>query len=97
MALSADLERVFEIGPVFRAENSKTRRHLCEFVGLDLEMAFNAHYNEVIAEIHNMFIHMFNGLETRYASDLSAVRAQYPSQKPRWTAEPCVVRTSPRS
>ena len=26
MALSADLERVFEVGPVFRAENSKTRQ-----------------------------------------------------------------------
>jgi hypothetical protein len=30
MAVSADLERVFEIGPVFRAEHSNTRRHLCE-------------------------------------------------------------------
>lgn len=39
MAISSDLERVYEIGPVFRAENSHTRRHLCEFTGLDLEMA----------------------------------------------------------
>ena len=39
MAISSDLTRVFEIGPVFRAENSHTRRHLCEFTGLDLEMA----------------------------------------------------------
>ena len=49
MAISSDLDRVFEIGPVFRAENSNTRRHLCEFVGLDLEMAFDNHYNEVSA------------------------------------------------
>ena len=33
MAISADMGRVFEIGPVFRAENSNTRRHLCEFTG----------------------------------------------------------------
>jgi aspartyl-tRNA synthetase len=47
MAICSDLERVFEIGPVFRAEKSFTHRHLCEFVGLDLEMAFNEHYHEV--------------------------------------------------
>ena len=39
MAISSDLERVYEIGPVFRAENSHTRRHLCEYTGLDMEMA----------------------------------------------------------
>eukprot|EP01068_Selenidium_serpulae_P011052 Selendium_serpulae@DN5592_c0_g1_i1.p2 len=35
MAICADLERVFETGPVFRAENSNTHRHLCEFTGLN--------------------------------------------------------------
>lgn len=34
MAICADMERVFEIGPVFRAEFSYTHRHLCEFIGL---------------------------------------------------------------
>jgi len=43
----SDFERVFEIGPVFRAENSNTHRHLCEFHGLDLELAINEHYYEV--------------------------------------------------
>ena len=32
---------------VFRAENSFTHRHLTEFVGLDLEVAFYEHYHEV--------------------------------------------------
>lgn len=41
MAVTADLDRVFEVGPVFRAENSHTRRHLTEFMGLDIEMAFH--------------------------------------------------------
>jgi aspartyl/asparaginyl-tRNA synthetase len=40
MGVVCDLERVFEIGPVFRAENSLTNRHLCEYIGLDLEMTF---------------------------------------------------------
>jgi aspartyl-tRNA synthetase len=48
MAISADLNKVFEIGPVFRAEKSMTRRHLCEFTGLDFEMAITEHYNEAL-------------------------------------------------
>lgn len=47
MMICSDFERVFEIGPVFRAENSLTHRHMTEFVGLDLEMAFEEHYHEV--------------------------------------------------
>jgi aspartyl-tRNA synthetase len=47
MAIAADFEKVFEIGPVFRAEDSNTHRHLCEFTGMDFEMAFNEHYHEV--------------------------------------------------
>jgi aspartyl-tRNA synthetase len=40
MVLCGDMDRVFEIGPVFRAEDSNTNRHLCEFTGLDTEMTF---------------------------------------------------------
>ena len=32
MCVSSDMQRVFEIGPVFRAENSNTRRHSCEYI-----------------------------------------------------------------
>ena len=42
---------VFEVGPVFRSENSNTHRHLCEFVGLDMEMTFKDHYHEVLEVI----------------------------------------------
>jgi len=38
--LSGVFERVFEIGPCFRAEKSHTKRHLCEIVQLDIEIAF---------------------------------------------------------
>lgn len=47
MAVCSDFERVFEIAPVFRAENSNTHRHMTEFMGLDLEMSFSHHYHEV--------------------------------------------------
>jgi len=48
MAICSDFKRVFEIGPVFRAEKSLTHRHLCEFTGMDIEMAFKEHYHEVL-------------------------------------------------
>ena len=91
MAISSDMERVFEIGPVFRAENSHTRRHLCEFTGLDLEMAITDHYMETLEVIHNMFKHIFNGLETRWAKELAVIREQYESEPVAFTEEPCVL------
>ncbi|KAJ2425489.1 aspartate--tRNA ligase dps1, partial [Coemansia sp. RSA 2531] len=46
MCIAADFGKVYEIAPVFRAENSQTHRHLTEYVGLDLECAFREHYHE---------------------------------------------------
>jgi aspartyl/asparaginyl-tRNA synthetase len=91
MAISSDLTRVFEVGPVFRAENSNTRRHLCEFTGLDLEMAIDDHYMETLEVIHNMFRHIFIGLESRLTKELAVIRQQYPSEPCTFTEEPCVL------
>jgi nondiscriminating aspartyl-tRNA synthetase len=78
MAVNGDLMRVFEIGPVFRAENSQTHRHLTEFVGLDLEMAINSHYSEVLDLIDQMFIYIFNNIEKHFAKELATIQTQYP-------------------
>jgi nondiscriminating aspartyl-tRNA synthetase len=40
MAMSAGFEKIFEIGPVFRAEPSFTTRHATEYVSVDMEMAW---------------------------------------------------------
>lgn len=69
----ADFERVFEIGPVFRAENSNTHRHLCEFTGLDLEMTIKEHYHEALKLIADMFVSIFDGLNANYQKELAAV------------------------
>lgn len=50
---------------VFRAEDSNTHRHLTEFVGLDIEMAFNYHYHEVVTEIADTLVQIFKGLRDR--------------------------------
>jgi aspartyl-tRNA synthetase len=98
MALMADLDRVFEIGPVFRAEDSNTYRHLCEFTGLDFEMTIKEHYNELMSLINNMFIHIFKGIEREYAAELAAVHEQFPfispfqySEEPLWLTFPEAV------
>lgn len=69
----ADFERVFEVGPVFRAENSNTHRHLCEFTGLDLEMTIKENYHEALNLIADMFVSIFDGLNARYGKELDAV------------------------
>jgi aspartyl-tRNA synthetase len=77
-AACSGFERVFEVGPVFRAENSNTRRHLCEFTGLDLEMAIHEHYDEVLHVMSEMFIYIFDGINERCKEELERVREQHP-------------------
>lgn len=80
MCICADIEKVFTVGAVFRAEDSNTHRHLCEFVGLDLEMAFKEHYHEALTVIGEMFISMFKGLQSQYATEIATVNKQYPAE-----------------
>uniref|UniRef100_A0AAG5D9I5 Aspartate--tRNA ligase, cytoplasmic n=1 Tax=Anopheles atroparvus TaxID=41427 RepID=A0AAG5D9I5_ANOAO len=77
MAIAADFDKVFTVGAVFRAEDSNTHRHLTEFVGLDLEMAFKYHYHEVMDTIGNTFTEIFKGLRDSYAKEIAAVGQQY--------------------
>ena len=72
MCIASDMERVFEIGPVFRAENSNTHRHLTEFTGMDLEMAFENHYHEVLDVIDDTLKHIFRGLQERFREQVRA-------------------------
>ena len=74
MALCGDLERVFEIGPVFRAENSFTNRHLCEFTGLDMEMTIKEHYFEVLDILGELMLYLFNGIENNYKKELDVIK-----------------------
>ena len=62
MCIAAGFEKVFEVGPVFRAENSLTNRHLTEFTGLDLEMNIKTDYREVINLLLDMLFHMIKNI-----------------------------------
>eukprot|EP00124_Ichthyophonus_hoferi_P002989 Ihof_evm3s232 gene=Ihof_evmTU3s232 len=78
MAICGDLERVFEVTPVFRAEDSNTHRHLTEFTGLDMEMEINEHYHEVMDMLDRLFVHIFKGLRDRFSHELMIVSQQFP-------------------
>ncbi|GLT54771.1 hypothetical protein SLA2020_279410 [Shorea laevis] len=77
MAICGDFGRVFEIGPVFRAEDSYTHRHLCEFTGLDVEMEIR-HYFEVMDIVDRLFVTMFDTMNKNCSKELEAVGRQYP-------------------
>eukprot|EP01087_Luapelamoeba_hula_P009185 TRINITY_DN2360_c0_g1_i2.p1 TRINITY_DN2360_c0_g1~~TRINITY_DN2360_c0_g1_i2.p1 ORF type:complete len:684 (-),score=146.19 TRINITY_DN2360_c0_g1_i2:23-2074(-) len=78
MAIAADFEKVFEIGPVFRREDANTHRHMNEFVGLDLEMVFKQHYTEVIDLLDHLFVQLFTLIETQFATELKVICEQHP-------------------
>ena len=78
MCIIGDMKKVYEIGAVFRAENSMTSRHLCEFTGLDFEMEIKEHYFEVLDVIGELFYHIFEGLNKNYKKEIETVNNQYP-------------------
>jgi aspartyl-tRNA synthetase len=88
MAIAADFERVYEIGPVFRAEDSNTHRHLTEFMGLDLEMTIEEHYHEVMELLDNLFLSIFRGLREKYSNEIAIVGKQFPADEFKWREGP---------
>jgi len=90
MAIAADFDRVFTIGSVFRAEDSNTHRHMTEFIGLDLEMAFKFHYHEVVETIGAVMIEIFKGLQTKFQHEIETVGKQYPAE-PFQFVEPALI------
>ncbi len=63
---------------VFRAEDSNTHRHMTEFVGLDLEMAIEEHYHEVLDVLDSLFLAIFSGLKKEFANELEVIAGQFP-------------------
>lgn len=91
MAIAADFDKVFTVGAVFRAEDSNTHRHLTEFTGLDLEMAFQYHYHEVMLTIGDLFTEIFKGLRDQYSNEISLVGQQYPAEPFTFLEPPLVL------
>ncbi|KXX76686.1 Aspartate--tRNA ligase, cytoplasmic [Madurella mycetomatis] len=80
MEIAGGRKRVFSIGPVFRAENSNTPRHMTEFTGLDMEMEIKKDYREVLHMLEGVLLHIFRNIKERCADEIALVRSVYPSE-----------------
>lgn len=67
--LTLGLDRVFEIGPYFRAENSHTVRHLTEFTSVDIEAAF-VDYEGVMDIVERVVINVIDEFQKHHRSEL---------------------------
>ncbi len=63
-------ERVFEVGPVFRAEPHDTPRHLNEYVSLDLEMGFIEDHTPVMAVLRQVLAGMVRAMQEQTAGSV---------------------------
>jgi aspartyl-tRNA synthetase len=59
MAMASGLEKVFMVGPVFRAELSFTTRHVTEFTGWDFEVSYPDSHLDVMAIEEDLLISGF--------------------------------------
>ena len=66
MAIASGLEKIFEIAPAFRAENSNTNRHTTEFTSFDIEMAYIDSYLDVMDLEENILIAGLTNVKNLY-------------------------------
>lgn len=70
MAMAAGFERIFEVGPVFRAEKSFTNRHATEFTGFDLEFSYITSFVDVIRLEEALLAEALQCVKESYGEDI---------------------------
>ena len=78
-AMVGVFERVYEIGPVFRAEKHATQRHLNEYTSLDLEMGFLRSFTDLMALEQGFLRRLVALLRQEYAGELALLGAELPA------------------
>ena len=84
MAMAAGFERIFETGPVFRAEKSYTNKHSTEFSGFDLEFSYITSYKDVMKMEEELL-----------TAGLQAVKDNYGDQIKEMFGQEVIVPTTP--
>lgn len=70
MAMAAGFERIFESGPVFRAEKFASRKHATEFTGFDLEFSYIESYEDVMHLEEEMLTYALAGVKEAYGKEI---------------------------
>ena len=91
--LTMSFEKVFEIAPIFRAEPSRTNRHLAEAISIDLEEAF-VDYNDVMSRIEDIIKVSINAVNEYIKNnpDSEFTPTPVPESIPRYTYDDLVDR-----
>ena len=91
--LTMSFEKVFEIAPIFRAEPSRTNRHLAEAISIDLEEAF-VDYNDVMSRIEDIIKVSINAVNDYIKNnpDSEFTPTPVPENIPRYTYDDLVNR-----
>lgn len=70
MAMAAGFERIFEAGPVFRAEKSYTSKHTTEFSGFDLEFSYIESFRDVMQMEEELLAFALKEVKDRYGEQI---------------------------
>jgi nondiscriminating aspartyl-tRNA synthetase len=73
--LTLSFEKVFEIGPFFRAEESSTRHHLSEFISIDIEQAF-ANEEDVMCLLEELMHNVCETVKEKCSEELAVLKHQ---------------------
>ena len=73
MAMAAGFDRIFEVGPVFRAEKSFTNKHATEFTGFDVEMSYIASFRDVMAFEAELLQYALKNVQEKYGEQIKAL------------------------
>lgn len=78
MAMASGLERVFIMGPVFRAELSYTTRHMTEFTGFDFEISYINSHLDVMDEEEKVIVSAFKRINEKLDLGLEVPKIPFP-------------------
>jgi aspartyl-tRNA synthetase len=70
MMMAAGFEKVFEIGPIFRAEEHNTTKHLNEATSIDIEVSFSDHHG-VMHILEDLIVHTYSHVKTSCGDQLA--------------------------
>ena len=73
MAMASGLERIFESGPVFRAEKSYTNKHATEFTGFDLEFSYIDSFEDVMKMEEELLTYAFGKVAEKHGEKIKEV------------------------